>query len=1157
MPITGSHFPFTSLTPSSTKHFVGLPAAANTYTCPAGSYNGGCQQTLDARIGTPPYYAAEWITSSHLYYYGPVTATGDWTSPPGNSANDYGELTRERQFLRFATPATYADKKYADSAYTYDAWGNRSQVSVWKEEGTEVAFAASTPPATPEITTYCYGAYQPGSGNSCLPDDYHTYLGWEMNAKGYLTQYQYDLDFGQVSWTQDPNLAVAEAAYDPYERLVSITRPEDSAPSLTMVYNDFTLPFSTTATQIITGSQTTVISKYYNGLGQLLQTQVFGAVVGTATKDIRTDLFYNALGQVIKQTIPYTTNSSSGYTPRSTTVAKTQTAYDVLGRVKIVTAPDNTATTYTYLDLETRVTDARGYITRNLTDIWGRTIQVIPPTNPSVTYTYDALDRLLTANYGGAVTTLTYDYAGRKLSMNDPDMGAWSYAYDALGNLTRQKDAKNQRICFYYDLLNRLTGKHYRTNNSCPNPPTLTTTYTYDTGSINGVGRRTRMDDSSGWTTWDYDLNGRVTRETKQINGAGTFVTRFGYNQDDSLAWMEYPVANPDDNIETVFYAYHPQGLMKNAYSDLYAYYYVQSSQYDAFGRTDLRKLGATNLVEQPKLLYNPTFYAATSQGGRLQNLKTGIPSDDDSLQSLTYTYDNVGNIQTIVDGLNSSQKQCFTYNSLNRLTKGTTYDTSTSCTIQSGVGTYHEEYQYSDTTGNLTSKTGVGSYTYTAGKHRVVTAGLGVSLGYDANGNMTTRTVFGNISTLVYNYENQLTTVSGATSGSFSYDGDGKRVKGTVGGVTTAYVGNYFEWTSAGSTAYYYAGGQRIAMRRAGYTSDNGLFWLLGDHLGSTTVTANSAGVRTAELRYKPWGQARTGVGTTRTSYRFTGQRSEEAGIGLYWYNSRLYDPLIGRWASPDPIIPHPGNPLDFDRYSYVRNNPLRFVDPSGHRPCDDFDENGRCITEPGWLTGRKPNPSANWEICLLAAVVMSETNRGTYSDDWMQTIAWIYLNRVSLINSQNTIWLAVKGNQSAVTCYYAGCNGEGLKYPGLPSNPSKDDLARYWSSVYSLGSSGSYASGWMKAYENAKLAYTNWKKYGTGSAHDPTNGATDFRMVKPEEFETYNYAYTSYTISRPHFQYYFLGPQYIPGLGEERYMFVSNLEYSNVLDVYHSQSE
>ena len=126
----------------------------------------------------------------------------------------------------------------------------------------------------------------------------------------------------------------------------------------------------------------------------------------------------------------------------------------------------------------------------------------------------------------------------------------------------------------------------------------------------------------------------------------------------------------------------------------------------------------------------------------------------------------------------------------------------------------------------------------------------------------MTTRTVFGNISTLVYNYENQLTTVSGATSGSFSYDGDGKRVKGTVGGVTTAYVGNYFEWTSAGSTAYYYAGGQRIAMRRAGYTSDNGLFWLLGDHLGSTTVTANSAGVRTAELRYKPWGQARTGVG-------------------------------------------------------------------------------------------------------------------------------------------------------------------------------------------------------------------------------------------------------------------------------------------------------
>jgi hypothetical protein len=253
--------------------------------------------------------------------------------------------------------------------------------------------------------------------------------------------------------------------------------------------------------------------------------------------------------------------------------------------------------------------------------------------------------------------------------------------------------------------------------------------------------------------------------------------------------------------------------------------------------------------------------------------------------------------------------------------------------------------------------------------------------------------------------------------------------------------------------------------------------------------------------------------------------------------------------------VIPDSGNPIDLDRNAFVQNNPLRFVDPSGHRPCDDFDENGRCITEPGWLKERKPSPCANWEICLLTAVVMSETNRGTYSDDWMQITAWIYLNRVSLIDSQNTLWLAVKGNQSAVSCYYAGCNGNAPIYPGLPSNPSRDDLAKYWSNVYNQGSSGKYASGWINTYENAKLAYTNWRSYGTGSAQDPTNGATDLRMVEPEDFERYNQAYKSYMVTRPHFKYFYLGPQYIPGLGEERYMFVSNLEYSNVLDVYPSQ--
>ncbi len=102
------------------------------------------------------------------------------------------------------------------------------------------------------------------------------------------------------------------------------------------------------------------------------------------------------------------------------------------------------------------------------------------------------------------------------------------------------------------------------------------------------------------------------------------------------------------------------------------------------------------------------------------------------------------------------------------------------------------------------------------------------------------------------------LSGVSGATTASFVYDGDGRRVKATAGGVTTAYVGNYFEWTGSTSTMvkYYYAGTARIAMRTGSGTGTTGLNWLLGDHLGSTTITADASGNKVAELRYKAWGE-------------------------------------------------------------------------------------------------------------------------------------------------------------------------------------------------------------------------------------------------------------------------------------------------------------
>ncbi|WP_423223227.1 RHS repeat-associated core domain-containing protein [Candidatus Amarolinea aalborgensis] len=172
-----------------------------------------------------------------------------------------------------------------------------------------------------------------------------------------------------------------------------------------------------------------------------------------------------------------------------------------------------------------------------------------------------------------------------------------------------------------------------------------------------------------------------------------------------------------------------------------------------------------------------------------------------------------------------------------------------------------------------------------------------------------------------------------GAATASFAYDADGNRIKSVLNGETITYVGSLYEKKVVGSatthTKYYTFGGRRIAVRVAGILS-----WLLSDHLGSTTVTADGvSGVRTAELWYKPWGESRgTPFGATPTTYRFTGQR-EDASIGLYFYNARYYDPTLGRFISADTIVPQPGNPAAPNRYAYTANNPVKYNDPTGHR--------------------------------------------------------------------------------------------------------------------------------------------------------------------------------------------------------------------------------
>ena len=94
-------------------------------------------------------------------------------------------------------------------------------------------------------------------------------------------------------------------------------------------------------------------------------------------------------------------------------------------------------------------------------------------------------------------------------------------------------------------------------------------------------------------------------------------------------------------------------------------------------------------------------------------------------------------------------------------------------------------------------------------------------------------------------------------------------------------------------------------------------------------------------ELKYSAFGEVRELSGTMPTDYKYTGQR-EESEIGLYYYVPRFYDPYLNRFVQADSIVPNQTKPQAWDRFSYSYNNPILYVDPSGHVPClDIFCEN------------------------------------------------------------------------------------------------------------------------------------------------------------------------------------------------------------------------
>ena len=195
------------------------------------------------------------------------------------------------------------------------------------------------------------------------------------------------------------------------------------------------------------------------------------------------------------------------------------------------------------------------------------------------------------------------------------------------------------------------------------------------------------------------------------------------------------------------------------------------------------------------------------------------------------------------------------------------------------------------------------------------------------------------------YSYDgaNRLKTASNGTS-SYGYDGDGKRVKKTENGATTYYVyssklGQSVMEVNSSSVqrAYVYGGGKLVAMQ----ATDGQFYWLHTNHLGNSRAMTDASGNLTYKGQFDPYGATLTewsGSGNTNlNSKKFTGYERDSA-TGLDYAQARMYNSSRGRFMTPDPIGLKAANvkrPESMNRYSYVRNDPINFIDPGGMIAC------------------------------------------------------------------------------------------------------------------------------------------------------------------------------------------------------------------------------
>lgn len=539
----------------------------------------------------------------------------------------------------------------------------------------------------------------------------------------------------------------------------------------------------------------------------------------------------------------------------------------------------------------------------------------------SVKLTTENLFKDLTILRQGVQTrTFSYDSLSRLTQAVNPESGTINYAYDANGNLATKVDARGVKTDYVYDALNRVTNRNYSLTGSTPPnyQASPNVSYFYD-NLTNAKGKLIKVENAYSKTEYQaFDILGRVTQSQQTTDGTAYDPMTYTYNLSGALIEQTYPSGRVVQNTLDVNGDLAKVESKKDANDILRPY--AGTFVYSAAGAVASMRLGNGKFE-------NTVF------NSRLQPIQIGLGSSASTqdLLKLNYGYgttDNNGNVQEQVITVQTVGSvpgfvatQTYSYDSLNRLKDATENIAGQTPPNWKQTFTYdrygNRNFDEANTTQPASfANPDVTNPTISATNNRFA-SGQGYS--YDLSGNTTADALD---RTYIYDAENKQVEVleDSVSIGKYFYDGDGKRIKKISDDEVVIFV--------------YDAGGKLVAEYANQISQTPTISYLTNDHLGSPRITTDALGQAISRRDFMPFGEEiyRPNYGTDTVRQKFTGyERDNET--NLDFAQARMYINNLGRFSTTDPIFESMDTslPQSFNRYIYVLNNPLFFVDPNG----------------------------------------------------------------------------------------------------------------------------------------------------------------------------------------------------------------------------------